>query len=156
MFRFVSWNQKQKILVCFGLFWCFEPISKQLMQREVFRNKPKQTETTLNFPKNTKICSLSNCWSSVCFGSIETSNLYVSVYTKTTEQTKTNWNNPKFSEKRPKYALYHTVSVALLFVSVKHWNSLFWYRTETTETKVLFRIVPKLVSVTVLVVLNWN
>jgi hypothetical protein len=44
----------------------------------------------------------------------------------------------------PKYALYHTDSIALLFVSVqlKHRNSLFWYRT---ETNILFRIVPKLV-----------
>jgi hypothetical protein len=34
-----------------------------------------------DFCKNSKICSLSNCfgWSSVCFGSIETSKLSVSV-----------------------------------------------------------------------------
>jgi hypothetical protein len=36
----------------FGLFPCFEPISKQPKQIELFRNKPKQTETTLNFLKN--------------------------------------------------------------------------------------------------------
>ncbi len=42
MFRFVSWNQKLKISVCFGLFWCFKPISKQLKQTELFRNKTKQ------------------------------------------------------------------------------------------------------------------
>jgi hypothetical protein len=58
----------------FCLFRCFEHISKQLKQTKLFRSKPKQTETTLNFQKNTKICSLSNYfgWSSVCFGSIET------------------------------------------------------------------------------------
>jgi hypothetical protein len=28
---------------------CFEPISKQPKQIELFRNEPKQTETTLNF-----------------------------------------------------------------------------------------------------------
>ncbi len=57
-----------------------------------------------------------------------------------------------------KYALYQTVSVGLLFVSVqsKHRNSLFRYRSETTETNVLFRIVPKLVSVPVSVVSNRN
>jgi hypothetical protein len=35
------------------------------------RTVSKQTEATLNFQKNTKICSLSNCfgWSSVRFGS---------------------------------------------------------------------------------------
>ncbi len=50
------------------------------------------------------------------------------------------------------------VSVDLLLVSVqpKHRNSLFRYRSETTETKVLFRIVPKLVSVLVSVVSNRN
>ncbi len=71
--------------ICFGLFR--ETKNKQIRFVSVFRiyiettetNKTvsKQTETTLNFLKNTKICSLSNCfgWSSVCFGSIETSKL---------------------------------------------------------------------------------
>ncbi len=70
---------------CFCLFRCFEPISKQPKQTELFRNK---TETALNF-----------------------------------------W-------KIPKYALYQTVSVGLLFVLVqsKHRNSLFRYMSETTET----------------------
>jgi hypothetical protein len=45
----------------FGLFRCFELISKQPKQTEMFRNKPKQTETTLNFLKNTQIYSLLNC-----------------------------------------------------------------------------------------------
>jgi hypothetical protein len=35
------------------------------------------------------------------------------------KQTKTNQNNPKFSEKISKYAFYLTVSVSLLFVSVQ-------------------------------------
>jgi hypothetical protein len=54
-------------------------ISKQPKQTELFRNKPKQTETTVNFLKNTQIYSLLNCLgaSSVCFGSIETSKLSV-------------------------------------------------------------------------------
>ncbi len=79
---------------------CFNIDLKQ--PNKLFRNKPKITETTLNFMK-----------------------------------------------KIPKYALYHSVWVVLLFVSVqsKHRNSLFRYRTETTETNVLFRIVPNLISV---------
>jgi hypothetical protein len=65
--------------------------------------------------------------------------------------SKTNQNKRKqiettlnFLKKYQKYALYHTVSVALLFVLVqsKHRNSLFRYRTEITKTNVLFRIVP--------------
>ena len=65
----------------------------------------------------------------------------------------------RFSVKKiAKYAPYQTVSVGLLFVSVqsKHRNCLFRYRSETTETNVLFRIVPKIVSVPVSVVSNRN
>jgi hypothetical protein len=73
---------RNKNSVCFGLFQCFEPISKQRKQKELFRNKPKQ---------------------------------------------------PKIFRKIPKYALYQTVSVCLLFVSVqsKYRNSLFRYRSKT-------------------------
>jgi hypothetical protein len=58
----------------------------------------------------------------------------------------------------PHFCLFRFVSIDLLLVSVqsKHRNSLFRYRSETTETKVLFRIVPKLVSVPVSVVSNRN
>ncbi len=54
--------------------------------------------------------------------------------------------------------LFRFVSVDLLFVSVhsKHRNSVFRHRSETTETNVLFRIVPKLISVPVSVVSNRN
>ncbi len=62
----------------FGLIWCFESISKQAKQTELFRNKPKQTETTLNVQKNTQIYSPLNCLggSPVCFSSIKTSKLH--------------------------------------------------------------------------------
>jgi hypothetical protein len=168
----------------FGLFWCFEPISKQPKQTDLLRNKPKQTETTLNFLKNFQIYSLFNCLggSSVCFGSIES--LCFGIEAKQPKQTVSKQTEklkktkkPKKSEKKPrkkskknrknstfsvkkitKYAPYQTVSVGLLFVSVqtKHRNSLFQYRSETTKTNVLFRIVPKLVSVPVSVVSNRN
>ncbi len=68
-------------------------------------------------------------------------------YIETTEtnrtvsnETENNRNNPKFSEK------YQNM------LSIKHRNSLFRYRTVTTETNALFWIVPKLVSVPVSVV----
>ncbi len=87
----------------FGLFRCFEPKSKQPKQTELFRNKPKQTETTLHFRKNTQICSLLNCLggSSVCFGSIETSKLSVSVL-KRNNRNKLFRNKPKKTEKNEK------------------------------------------------------
>ncbi len=81
------------------------------------RTVSKQTETNQNNPKfsekDQKICSLSNCfgWSSVCFGSIETSKLSVSVQNQNNrnkqfrnkpKQTETNQNNPKFRAKNTK------------------------------------------------------
>jgi hypothetical protein len=114
---------------------------------------------------------------SVCFG---VSNLYRNNWNKQNSRdiktlcfdielkqprNKLFWNKPKQTgkplnvlRKIPKYATYQTVSVGLLFVSVqsKHWNSLFRYRSETTETNILFWIVPKLVSVPVSVLLNRN
>ncbi len=128
-----------------------------------------QTETTLNFLKNTKICSILNCfgWSSVCFGQTKhrkslfryrIRNNRNKLFRNKPKRTETTRNNTKFYEKIPIYVLYQTVLVGLLFVSVqsKHRNSLFRYRSETTETNILFRIVPKLVSVPVSVVSNRN
>ncbi len=115
--------------------------------------------------------------SSVCFGSIET--LCFSIEAKqpkhqnklfrnkpkkleknrkNREKNRKNRKNHKFSVKKGKFAPYQAISVCLLFVSVqsKHRNSLFRYRSETTETYVVFRIVPKQVSVPVSVVSNRN
>ncbi len=81
---------------------------------------------------------------SVCFG---VSNLYRSNWNKQ-NCFETNRNNPKLM-KNTKICSLSNCFGWLLFVSVpsKHRNSLFLYRTETTETNVLFRIVPQLVSV---------
>jgi hypothetical protein len=72
-------------------------VQKRNNRNNLFRNKPKKTKKqkkqknekkeekkrkTPKFSvKNSKICSLPKCfgWSSVCFGSIETSKLSVSV-----------------------------------------------------------------------------
>ncbi len=64
LFRF-NRNVKAR---CFGIE--FETTETNCFDTN--RNKPKQPETSQNFMKNTKICSLSNCfgWSSVCLGSI--------------------------------------------------------------------------------------
>jgi hypothetical protein len=87
----------------------------------------------------------------VCFG---VSNLYRNNGNKQ-NRFETKRNNPKLSEKNTKVS---NCFVALLFVSVqlKHRNSLFQYRSETTETNILFQKVPKLVLVPVSVVLNQN
>ncbi len=161
-------NLKTKYFV---LFLCFEPISKHSKQTDMFRNKPKQTETTLNFRKNTQMYSLLNCLggSSVCLGSVELWKLSVLVYTveekqpkqtvsKQTEKNEKTEKTLNFLYKIAKYAPFKTVSVGLLFVSVqaKRRNSLFRYKSETTKTNVLFWIVPKLVTVQVSVVSNRN
>jgi hypothetical protein len=72
VFRFVSLNQKQKILVCFRVSNLYQNNWNKQNCFESNRNKPKQTETTLNFLKSIKICSLSNCfsWSSVYVSSL--------------------------------------------------------------------------------------
>ncbi len=84
-----------------------------------------------------------------------------SLFRYRSEVTETNQNKLKQTEtilhfqKKYQNLLYQTVSVALPFVSVqsKHRNFLFRYRT---KTNILFRIVPKLVSVPDLVVSNRN
>ncbi len=101
-------------------------------KNETNRTVLKQTKTTLNFLKNTKLCSLSNCfgWSSVCFGSIETSKLSVSVqkrnnrkklFRKKPKQNVTNQNNLKCSEKNTKIcSLSNCFSCSsVCFVSIK-------------------------------------
>jgi hypothetical protein len=77
VFRFLFRETQIKkfgfVLVCFRVS---NPYETTETNRTV-SNKPKQTETTLNFLKNTKICSLSNCfsWSSVCFSLIKNQTL---------------------------------------------------------------------------------
>ncbi len=60
VFRFVSRNQKSFFSVCFGLFRCFGPVSKQPKQTEFSRNKPKQTEKS---PKNLGVLETVNFFS---------------------------------------------------------------------------------------------
>jgi hypothetical protein len=83
----------------FALFRCFEPIPKQT---DLFRNKPKQTETTLNFWKNFQIYSLLNCLggSSVCFGSIGT--LCFGIEAKQPKQTVSKQTEKTEKTKKPK------------------------------------------------------
>jgi hypothetical protein len=155
------------------LFRCFEPISKQPKQTELLRIKPNQTESNPKFSEkyqnmlSIKLFRLVFCLfrfngniKTRCFGlEFETAetNCFETNQNKL-EQTETTRNNTKFYVKIPIYALYQTVSVDLLFVSVlsKYQNSLFWYRSETTEANILFLIVLKLVSVPDSVVWNRN
>jgi hypothetical protein len=91
----------------FVLFRCFELISKQPKQTDLFGNKPKKTKTTLNFLKNSQIYSLLNCLggSSVCFGSIETLCFGIEAkqpkqtVSKQTEKTGKNEKNKKKQKK---------------------------------------------------------
>jgi hypothetical protein len=92
----------------FGLFQCFEPISKHSKQTDLFHNKPKQTETTLNYLKNSQIYSLLN-WvgllfvlvqSNSCFG-IEAKQLKQTI-SKQTEKNEKNEKKTKKTRKKPK------------------------------------------------------
>jgi hypothetical protein len=122
----------------FGLFRCFKLISKQPKQTELFRIIPKQPETTLNFLKkyqnmlSFKLFRLVFCLfrfnrkiETHCFG-IEFETTETNCSGTNRKQAETTQNNTKLYEKIPIYALYQTVSVGLLFVSVqsKHRNSL--------------------------------
>jgi hypothetical protein len=112
--------------VCFGLFRetkkkkfrfvsVFRTYIETTEQTDLFCNKPKQTETTLNFLKNSQIYSLLNYLggSSVCFGSIET--LCFGIEAKQPKQTvsKKNEKNEKNkkNEKKRKNRKNHTFSV---------------------------------------------
>jgi hypothetical protein len=139
----------------FCLFQFISVFRTYIETTETNRTVSKQTKTTLNFLKNNKICAVSKCfsWSSVCFSSIETSKLSVLV------QKRNNRNKPKQTETTLHFLKKYPNMLSIkLFVSVqsKHKNSLFRYRSKTTETNVLFWIVPKLVSVRVSVVSNRN
>ena len=85
------------------MFRCFEPKSKQPKQTDLFRNKPKQTETTLKFWKNFQIYSLLNCLGGSWFGSIETPKQPKQTVSKQIEKTEKNekTEKKKKSEKKP-------------------------------------------------------
>ncbi len=92
-------------------------------QTKKIRFEPKQTETRsvsivfgfVSWKQKLKI--------SFCFG---VSNLYQNNWNKK-KCFKTNRNNPKFSEKIPKYTLCQLFRLSsVCFGSIKTWNSLFW------------------------------
>jgi hypothetical protein len=114
---------------------------------ETNRNVSKQTKTTLNFLKNTKICSLSNCFCWSLFVSVQGKH-WNSLFQNRSETTETNcfetnWNKAKQIEtilnflKKYQNMLF---CVALLFVSVqsKYRNSLFRYRMKQPKQTFCF------------------
>jgi hypothetical protein len=92
----------------FGLFRCFEPISKQPKQTELFRNKRKQTDKNRNNPEFSK--KYTNILSFKLFGwffclfwfnrNIET--LCFGVEAKQPKQTVSKQKNEKIQEKNRK------------------------------------------------------
>ncbi len=100
----------------FGMFWCLDLYWNNWKKQNCFetnRNNPKFSEKYQNM-LSIKLFWMVFClfWfnrnvKTLCFG-IEPKQAKQTV----TKQTKTNRNNPNFFEKIPKYALYHTVSVA--------------------------------------------
>ncbi len=132
----------------FGLFQC------GIETTETNRKSSKQ-RSLLGYPQNNKFFfrfePKPGCFSVVFFFSRNPPKIF-SVCFGVSDQY---WNNQNkqnlwYGELKGLYFnKFPVVSVGLLFVSVvsKHQNSLFRYWSETTETNVLFRIVPKLVSV---------
>ncbi len=139
--------------ICFGsfrfvsVFRIYIEISKET---EVFRNK---NETNRNNPKFSLKCqnmlSIKLFWLVFCLFRFNR-NIETLCFGIEAKQPKLFQNKPKQTGNTlhflKKYAPYQSVLVGLLFR----------YRGETTETNVLFRIVPKLVSVPVSVVSNQN
>ncbi len=95
------------------------------------RNKPKQDLFRLCFGLFCEIKNQNFRFVLVFRTYIET----IETNRTVSEQTKTTLNFLK----NTKYALYQTVSVGLLFVSIqsKHQNTLFQYRSKTTKTNYL-------------------
>ncbi len=86
-------TKKQNISVCFGVSNLYRNNRNKQNCFKTNRNKPGNPKI---FCKNTKICSLSNCfsWSSLCFGSIENRNSLFRYRTET-NCFETNQNKPK-------------------------------------------------------------
>jgi hypothetical protein len=172
VFRFISRNQKKKNSVCYGVM-----VSKQPKQTELFLNKPKQTEKISkkmlsirvsskqiiflgyhykkkkNFgvrteTKRNSICF--DCFRFVYFAKPKKMFRLFRCFGQVSKQPKQTelmvWGIKKV------YILTNLRLVFFVLVVSKHRNSLFRYYSETTETNILFRIVPKLVSVPVSVV----
>jgi hypothetical protein len=152
--RFLPWNQKQKILVCYVVSNLYQNNWNKQNCFETNQNNPKFSEKYQN------VLSIKLLRFVFCLfrfnRKIETL-FWFRTETTETNCLATNQNKPKQPKIffLPKYALCHNVSVALLFVSVqsKHRNCPLRYRT---ETNVLFWIVPKLVAVPISVVSNRN
>jgi hypothetical protein len=81
----------------FGLFRCFEPISKQPKETELFQNKPKQTETTINFMKNTKHALYQTVSVGLLFDLVQSKHRK-SLFQYRSETIETNQNKPKQSK----------------------------------------------------------
>jgi hypothetical protein len=161
----------------FCLFWfnrniktlCFGIEAKQpKVNISKNQNKLKITGKTLNFLKKYQNMLHIKLFRLLffCFCSIKTSkNLYFGIEAKQpkqtiSKQTKTNKQKPgKTQNFLKKYQnMLHFKLFRLLFCLFRFnrniQKSLIRYRSETTETNVLFRIMPKLVSVPVSIVLN--
>jgi hypothetical protein len=115
----------------FGLFRCFEPISKQPKQTELFRNKPKQTKTTLNFLKNFQICSLSNCFFGLLLVSVQSvhQNSLFRCRSETTETNCIETNRKKMKNGKP-YIFRKNTKICSLF-NCFGWSSVCFGSIET-------------------------
>jgi hypothetical protein len=169
VFRFVSRNQKH----FFGLFRCFGPISKQPKQTEFCQNKPKKSpkktfsirgsskplifflDSKRNKPKLNLFRLCFGCFS-VCFFA-KPQRYFFDLFwcfvpvSKQPKQTELVLWGIKKVDILTNFLLFRLVfRLFRLFRNTE--TPCFDIKAKTTEINVLFRIVPKLVSVPVSVV----
>ncbi len=159
---------KPKISDCFGLFWCLNLYRNNQCKQNCFetnRKKPKQPYIFWKIPKYFLYQTVSV---GLLFVSIQMKHRNLFRYRSETTKTnyfKTNQNKPKqtgktlnFLKKISKYAPVKLFRLVFcLFRFNRNMETLcFGVEAKPFETNVLFLIVPKLVSVSVLVFSNRN
>jgi hypothetical protein len=154
--------------IVFGLFRFFRPVRNNRNKQNFVETNRKILQKTFSIRGSSKPLLFFSVWTkpnrnSICFGCFlvcfsrnqQIFFRFVSMLWTSIETTETNRTYGVGNKKGWYFNKFAAVSVGLLFFSVvsKHQNSLFQY---LSETNVLVRIVPKLVSVLVSVVSIWN
>jgi hypothetical protein len=141
VFRFVSWNQKLKFSVCFGvlnLYWNNRNKQNCFDSNQNKRNNPKFSEKYQN------MLSIKLFWMVFCLfwfnRNIETRCSGIEFETTETKCFKTNRNNTKFYEKIPIYSMFSIKLFRLVFCLFRFNRNTetFRFRIEAKQPKQTF------------------